>query len=290
MNAKCRGFSLVELLVVVAIIALLVSIMIPVLGAARTQARYTLGMNNQRQIVCGVNYYATDNREFYPESVATIGIYDQDWNWTEPMMLTGYRARSPRLKRSMSAYLSKYIRNPSTMFCPNSPQEHKYLHEAWQGQEEWDNPDTNPYLDPLSGTYCFYWNYTGYLENRGRLFHGPHRQSGSNNEGTLLVSDYFGFDHWRSPGAYGSCHQFNGAEITVETPLSSAYWSRTETEVPSDLDSVTIKLYCGFADGHVESFSSGQVEPMRVSLTADGATPYPEGVGPGIFYLPRDGI
>lgn len=60
--------------------------------------RVILGRNNQRQIVCGVNLFAMDNDSCYPESVATIGdeLY---WNWQEPMMITGYRARSPRLHR-----------------------------------------------------------------------------------------------------------------------------------------------------------------------------------------------
>jgi len=35
------------------------------------------------------------------------------------------------------------------------------------------------------------------------------------------------YDHRRSPGAYSSCEKFKGADITPETWLSSAYWSRT---------------------------------------------------------------
>ena len=46
----------------------------------------------------------------------------------------------------------------------------------------------------------------------------------------------------------------------------------------------------GWTDGHVESFSSSQVIPMQVSITSDGYTPYPVGVGPGIFYLPANAI
>jgi len=29
---------------------------------------------------------------------------------------------------------------------------------------------------------------------------------------------------------------------------------------------------------------------MKVSKTYDGSVPYPDGVGPGTFYLPRDGL
>jgi hypothetical protein len=46
-------------------------------------------------------------------------------------------------------------------------------------------------------------------------------------------------------------------------------------------------MRAGFTDGHVETYSPSDVLPMKVSTTADGTTPYPDGVGPGIFYLPR---
>jgi hypothetical protein len=29
---------------------------------------------------------------------------------------------------------------------------------------------------------------------------------------------------------------------------------------------------------------------MKVSITADGTTPYPDGMGPGIFFLPRNAL
>jgi len=98
-----RGFTLIELLVVMAIISILMGISLPGLSKVRYQARRILGTSNQRQIVSGANLFALDNDDRYPESVATIGDASS-WNWQEPMMLTGYRARSPRLHRSMSAY------------------------------------------------------------------------------------------------------------------------------------------------------------------------------------------
>ena len=103
----------------------------------------------------------------------------------------------------------------------------------------------------------------------------------------LLMTDYFGYDHWRSPGAYGSCEKLKAANVVPETWLLSAYWSRDGDPNSSMPD---IKLQASYTDGHVESYSASEVVPMRVSITSDGTVPYPDGVGPGIFYLPQNAL
>ncbi|GJM18381.1 MAG: hypothetical protein DHS20C14_05940 [Phycisphaeraceae bacterium] len=58
------AFTLVELLVVVAIIALLIGILLPALGAARETARTAVCMSNQRQLGVAWQSYANDERDF----------------------------------------------------------------------------------------------------------------------------------------------------------------------------------------------------------------------------------
>jgi len=282
-----RGFTLVELLVVISVISVLAGVLLPALNKARQQARKLLGASNQRQIVRAVSLFAEDNDQQYPESVATIG--DEWWNWQEPMILTGYRARSPRMYRSMSAYLRNYIEDAGTMFCPNAPRRYKYLQEAWDAGDDWDNPQTPPVKDPVKGTYCFYWNYTGYLEERDYLFKGPQNAAGGRWQSNLLVSDYFGYDHFRNPNSYGSCERFPGASITEGTLLSSVYWSDKDSAVSGAPE---IKLNAGYTDGHVESFSSSDTISMRVIKVPETSEPYlgGDGSGPGIFYLPRNAL
>ena len=286
-----KGFTLVELLVVMSIISLLMAILLPVLGKVRRQARTILGVNNQRQIVGAVNYFALDNDNKYPESAATI-TFGNSWHWQEPTMMTACKPRPLQIHRSVSTYLRRYIGDASIMFCPNAPRKYEYLQQAWDAGDDWDNPKTSFLSDPLFGTYCFYWNYVGFLGYQKAPFRGPRDSLGGRGQSKLLVSDYFGYDHHRSLSAYGSCEKFNGASITLGTEVSSAYWSRSNSGGIASLDTLNIKLHVGYTDGHVESFTTSEVVPMKVSITPDGSVPYPSGVGlgPGDFYLPRSGL
>jgi prepilin-type N-terminal cleavage/methylation domain-containing protein len=63
---KSKGFTLVELLVVIGIIAVLISILLPALNKAREQARRTQCLSNLKQVHALFMMYANQNRDQVP--------------------------------------------------------------------------------------------------------------------------------------------------------------------------------------------------------------------------------
>jgi prepilin-type processing-associated H-X9-DG protein/prepilin-type N-terminal cleavage/methylation domain-containing protein len=64
---KRIAFTLIELLVVVAVIAVLVSLLLPALSQAREKARSAVCMANEKQIGLGIEIFLHDNEDTYPK-------------------------------------------------------------------------------------------------------------------------------------------------------------------------------------------------------------------------------
>lgn len=116
-----RPFTLVELLVVVAIIAVLAAMLLPSLSRARATAKQSLCMNHVRQVYGGFSLYATDSDSLVPIMRVTGGNirlwpyfltlgYDQN---SKPNMNSLYIERSVSLCPSNEFY-PKYSKPTNT--------------------------------------------------------------------------------------------------------------------------------------------------------------------------------
>lgn len=104
------GFSLVELLVVISIIALLLSILMPVLGKAKTAAMRLKCASNLKQINLAMNMYLDGNNDIYPCAADPVDPNDPYlWLW----MGRGFRP-------FIEPYLGDKVgrANDSVLFCP----------------------------------------------------------------------------------------------------------------------------------------------------------------------------
>jgi prepilin-type N-terminal cleavage/methylation domain-containing protein len=116
---ESRGFTLVELLVVIGIIALLISILLPSLQKARIQAKRLECMNNERQLLSALLMYTQDNSGIFPCDCDQFGNHryiDNDSSPYNPyaVELNPWWAPVPPLY--MPPYLGKYLGAPSLPF------------------------------------------------------------------------------------------------------------------------------------------------------------------------------
>jgi prepilin-type N-terminal cleavage/methylation domain-containing protein/prepilin-type processing-associated H-X9-DG protein len=81
MRVRHRGFTLVELLVVIGIIALLISMLLPSLNKARNQAIRVNCQSNLRQLGQYWQMYASDHKGYFPNTGISYGsLYFLLWS------------------------------------------------------------------------------------------------------------------------------------------------------------------------------------------------------------------
>jgi prepilin-type N-terminal cleavage/methylation domain-containing protein/prepilin-type processing-associated H-X9-DG protein len=151
------GFTLVELLVVIGIIALLISILLPALSTAREQANQVKCLSNVRQLGAAFLQYTNEKANGYcfpagsryPAGPLPSGacVKDYDWIWYQLKPIGGRPVADPSQSR-IAPYLMGKQWTPEVLRCPSDDIENR--------------PNTPSGFDPY--TYSYVMN--GYLESR----------------------------------------------------------------------------------------------------------------------------
>jgi prepilin-type N-terminal cleavage/methylation domain-containing protein/prepilin-type processing-associated H-X9-DG protein len=138
-----EGFTLVELLVVVGIIAVLIGILLPSLAKARESARRTACLSNLRQIHQTFVIYANENKERVP-----LG-YRRGFKQFNSMV---YSTTSGKFCLFGILYLAKAMPEPQVFFCPsNSDPQSTFMSET----NPWPpGPDGDPSKNCFAGYGC----------------------------------------------------------------------------------------------------------------------------------------
>jgi hypothetical protein len=129
------GFTILDVIIVVAIISILLALLSPALSRAQEQARRTVCAANMKQTGLGITMWVGDHKGVLPQvefaemdvpqtprrlQLGNLGEYEQDWDGLGLLVS------------------NQYISSPEIFYCPSHTGEHSYdrYRAAWNQDDQ----------------------------------------------------------------------------------------------------------------------------------------------------------
>ncbi len=109
-----QGFTLVELLTVIAVISVVFSMLLPVFNRAQNLVKNSVCLNNLRQWGVGTMLFITDNNDYLPKDGAPNGRSRNHGWYVDLPLVMGIKVYAAQVWRTNSSKMP----NKSTWLCP----------------------------------------------------------------------------------------------------------------------------------------------------------------------------
>ncbi len=116
-RARAQGFTLIEVMIAVAIVALLASVAMPAYQSWRTRALSRQTAQELAMMSAIIDQYAVDNGGAYPESLAAVGLGSKKDPWGNVYEFTNLTASGANSRRRQDKNVNP-INDDYDLFSP----------------------------------------------------------------------------------------------------------------------------------------------------------------------------
>ncbi|MGA2853036.1 MAG: prepilin-type N-terminal cleavage/methylation domain-containing protein [Verrucomicrobiota bacterium] len=219
--ANARGFTLLELLVVLGVVAVLIVIQVPVLAAGKSQSKIAMCASHVRQLAMSCQICANDNGDRLP----VLSGFGSNWPWDLPV--------------DVANTLLNYGAQTNTFYCPGTA-------PRFTDSQNWSGPGTTLWNFGAWGSYPFH--VIGY----SLAFSGSSSLLNPTNQNTTIQPE--AIPNFPSPGIstiYPASERILVADAIISTGSALPGYAHPENNYTS--------IQGGFTYPHVSPHLKGNV-------------------------------